>query len=116
MALSSVTVVLNALRINLYNIYNSKLDNHHKVVPLPNDFYKEKENFNKMEKVLNVEGMMCKMCVKHVKEALEKVDGVTNVDVSLEEKTAKVSMSKDIASEILTKAVVDAGYEVKSVK
>lgn len=115
MALSSVTVVLNALRINLYNIYNSKLDNHHKVVPLPNDFYKEKEN-NKMEKVLNVEGMMCKMCVKHVKEALEKVDGVTSVDVSLEEKTAKVSMSKDIASEFLTKAVVDAGYEVKSVK
>jgi copper chaperone CopZ len=56
------------------------------------------------------------MCVKHVKEALEKVDGVTSVDVSLEEKTAKVSMSKDIASEILTKAVVDAGYEVKSVK
>ncbi|MCR5346627.1 MAG: cation transporter [Fretibacterium sp.] len=68
-----------------------------------------------MKKVLHVEGMMCPNCAKHVREALEKVAGVASVDVQLAEKTAAVSLSADVADEVLTQAVVDEGYKVLSV-
>lgn len=55
--------------------------------------------------------MMCMHCVAHVKAALEKIDGVENVEVSLEEKTATVTLSKDVAYEVLINAVKEAGYE-----
>ena len=60
--------------------------------------------------------MMCMHCVKHVNDALEKVDGVKNVDVNLEEKNAVVTMDEEVSDEALTKVVVDAGYEVKGIK
>ena len=64
-----------------------------------------------MEKTLNVEGMMCQHCVAHVTKALEKVEGVASVDVSLEENRATVALSADVADKVLIDAVVDAGYE-----
>lgn len=64
-----------------------------------------------MEKTLNVEGMMCQHCVAHVTKALEKVEGVASVDVSLEENRATVALSADVADQVLIDAVVDAGYE-----
>ena len=69
-----------------------------------------------MKKVLHVEGMMCPNCAKHVKEALEKVSGVTAVDVQLAAKTAAVTLSADVADGVLTQAVVDEGYKVLSVE
>ena len=66
-----------------------------------------------MVKVLDVEGMMCGKCQAHVQKALEGVAGVTAVEVSLENKTARVMMENEIADETLTEAVVEAGYEVK---
>lgn len=66
-----------------------------------------------MVKVLDVEGMMCGKCQAHVQKALEDIAGVTAVEVSLENKTASVTMENEIADETLTGAVVEAGYEVK---
>ena len=37
-----------------------------------------------MKKKILIEGMRCEHCVGHVKEALEGLDGVTSVEVSLE--------------------------------
>ena len=59
-------------------------------------------------KTIHIEGMMCSHCVAHVKKALEALD--PKVEVSLADKCARVSDGLDDAS--LTKAVVDAGYEV----
>ena len=59
---------------------------------------------------------MCQNCVKHVRTALSQVPGVSGVEVSLEERTALVTLSGDVADAVLTKAVTDAGYEVKSVE
>jgi heavy metal translocating P-type ATPase len=73
----------------------------------------QKEN-NEMEKTLKIEGMMCPKCVAHVKNALEKVEGVTSVTVSLEKKNAVVSGSAD--AEALKNAVIEEGYEVLSVE
>ncbi|MBR1671913.1 MAG: cation transporter [Fretibacterium sp.] len=66
--------------------------------------------------MLHVKGMMCQNCVKHVKEALEKVEGVTAADVRLEPGTAAVTLSAGVADSVLSQAVVDEGYEVLSVE
>ena len=97
MSFSSVFVVSNALRLRFFKMPKSEK-------------IREKEVSN-MTKKLTVDGMMCMHCVAHVKEALEKIDGVENVEVSLEEKTATVTLSKDVAYEVLINAVKEAGYE-----
>lgn len=60
------------------------------------------------KKILKIEGMMCEGCVKSVKEALEKIPGITSVDVNLKKGTAVVQGDAD--DETLIKAVVDAGF------
>ena len=66
-----------------------------------------------MEKVLNVEGMMCKNCVAHVEKALKGIDGVADAKADLDAKTATVTLASDVADDVLVKAVVDEGYEAK---
>ena len=60
---------------------------------------------------LKIEGMMCQNCVKHVKKALEGVEGVSDVNVSLEENNAKLNADISKLAE-LKAAVEEAGYEV----
>ena len=60
--------------------------------------------------------MMCMHCVAHVKEALSKVDGVSNVEVSLDEKNAKVTCSDSTTDQMLMDAVNNAGYTAVDVK
>ena len=67
-----------------------------------------------MKKVLVVEGMMCGHCKMHVEKALDAVDGVSGAVVSLENKTAEVTLSKDVADDVLTAAITEAGYTVLS--
>lgn len=68
-----------------------------------------------MKKTILVDGMMCMHCVKHVTEALEKVDGVKKATVSLENKTAVVELKKEVADDVLLAAVADTGYEAKAI-
>ena len=117
MALSSLCVVLNALRINLYHLYKPS----HKRKRVDDDkglealFEESNKGENKtMNKELKIKGMMCQHCVAHVKSALEGVDGVASVSVSLEEGKAFVSLGKEVSDEVLIDAVKKAGYEAKS--
>ena len=66
-----------------------------------------------MQKKLNVEGMMCQNCVKHVTKALEGVAGVQKADVDLDAKSAVVDLTGDVDDQALIDAVVEAGYEAK---
>ena len=114
MALSSVFVVLNALRINLFNPY--KIINKKKKVIIPSELlnYNQcliKEDLN-MEKTIKVEGMMCMHCVKHVEEALKSIKGVESVDVSLDNGTATIKSQKEIKDKLIEKAIEKAGYKV----
>jgi len=79
------------------------------------DVKQEKERTNTMTKVISIEGMMCNHCTGTVQKALEAVEGVKVVTMSLEQKNATVELASDVADEVLTKAVVDAGYEVKGI-
>lgn len=61
---------------------------------------------------LHVEGMMCAHCQGRVDQALRAVEGVRDVDVDLEAKTATVEAAPEVTRERLADAVVAAGYEV----
>ena len=76
------------------------------------NYSKEEKRGSTMKTTLKIEGMMCQHCVAHVKKALEGMDGVTAVDVSLENKSADVEASKDITVDEFAKVIDDAGYEL----
>ena len=103
MSLSSFCVVMNALRLNLFNPHknsNRKVKN------------KIKEEQNDMQKTITIEGMMCGHCEAHVKKALEAVDGVSLAEVSHSSGTAKVTLTKPVSDDVLIKAVEEADYKV----
>lgn len=167
MSLSSVCVVLNALRLNLANLVNHAkrkkppvdidvaqiesvvasrknvelsadcstesaqsdvaIDacNEKNTCPIASDKSKSNAVNNKtenkkgasaMQKTISIEGMMCMHCVKHVNEALSKVDGVSLVEVSLENKNAIVTLTKDVSDSALKAAVEAEGYDVTNIE
>ena len=69
-----------------------------------------------MTKTLKIEGMMCGHCEMHTKKALEAVDGVASAEVSHKTGTAVVTLEKEVANEVLKKAVADQGYAVTSIQ
>lgn len=68
-----------------------------------------------MKKTLGIEGMTCGNCVRHVTRALEGLPGTSDVSVSLEDKSAQVTVPEDMTDDQITAAVADAGYEVVSI-
>jgi len=61
---------------------------------------------------LNVTGMTCQNCVKHVTHALQGVPGVEKVEVNLDTGTAKIEGTPDVQA--LISAVEEEGYEAKA--
>lgn len=68
-----------------------------------------------MKKIeIKVEGMHCEGCSKRLTKVLSNIDGVENVEVSLENKLAKIDYNENITKiEELEEAIIDAGFEVK---
>ena len=126
MSLSSFTVCMNALRLNLFNMHRTDRDHamKNKVTLNDEDFHTEKKDTdlgtdkedNKMEKVLHVDGMMCEHCEARVKKALESVDGVVSAKADRNAKTAVVELSKDVDNAALKKAVEDQDYQVTGIE
>lgn len=105
MSFSSVSVVTNALRLGLLDINReARSDRRHR-----------RMEGRVMKKVILVDGMMCQNCVNHVTKALNAVRGVESVEVSLEAKTATVTMTKEVSDTALMDAITDAGYIAVSV-
>ena len=104
MSLSSFCVVMNALRLNLFNPHNSKRDR-----KIKNKLKKEKKE---MQKTLKIEGMMCGHCEATVKKVLEAIDGVSLAEVSHEKGTAVVTLAKEVADDTLKQAVEARDYKV----
>lgn len=69
-----------------------------------------------MKKKILIEGMSCGHCVKHVKEALSELNGVTSVDVNLDGKYAILDAKNDVKDEEIKLAIDDAGYEVVKIE
>ena len=110
MSLSSVFVVMNALRLNLFNSLKNK--NNRKAIDFDINSITKKED-NNMKEVISVEGMMCKMCVKHVEEACLKIDGVLSAKADLDKKEVVVETNKDNLRNALVDSINNAGYQAK---
>ena len=120
MSLSSFCVVTNALRLNLFKLHNAGRDHKRKdaiaVDIISDNSNDKKEEDNKMTKTIHIEGMMCGHCEAHVKKALEAIDGVAEAQASHEKGTAVVTLTADVADDVLTKAVEEQDYKVISVE
>lgn len=109
MSMSSLCVVTNALRLRFFKSKYIKEENKETVSEeIPET---RKKGNDIMEKVIKVEGMMCPRCEAHVTKALMAIDGVESAVASHTENTATVTLSKDVADDVLIKAIVDEGYE-----
>lgn len=107
MSLSSFCVVTNALRLNLFKIYDAGRDK---------KIRKKKEKESKtMEKTMKIEGMMCGHCEARVKKVLEALPEVEQAVVSHQEGTAVVTLNAPVADELLKKTVEDQDYKVISI-
>lgn len=107
MSLSSFCVVTNALRLNLFKMYDAKRDIKIKA--------KRKEG-KKMEKTMKIEGMMCGHCEARVKKCLEELPEVTSAAVSHESGSAVVTLSAPVDDSVLKKTVEDQDYKVISIQ
>lgn len=116
MALSSVTVCLNALRLNTYKVHkeggenekdgeiSEKTEENKKVIL-------KKEEEKEMKETVKIRGMMCEHCENTVKKALEALPGVEKAEVSHETGTAVLSLAGEVDEETVRKAVEDKDYE-----
>lgn len=120
MSLSSFTVCMNALRLNLINL-DKKQNKIVKTVQLPEDLFENKINTNKgektnMEKTLKIEGMMCPHCEATVRKALESIDGVEKAEVSHEKGQAIVTLTKEVTNDVLKTSVEEKEYKVTDIQ
>ncbi len=110
MSLSSFCVVSNALRLNLFRLYDGRRDKkiHHHT-------HKRKE-VPAMTKTMKIEGMMCGHCEARVKKTLEALPEVEAAEVSHVEGTAVVTLKAPVADEVLKNAVEAQDYKVLEVR
>ena len=111
MSLSSLFVVTNALRLNLFKPFKLKTPQAACACPAVCETKPKEEN---MKITLDIEGMMCGHCTARVEKVLKSVEGVTSVEVSLENKNAVVSCNGDLG-EALAAAVEAQDYKVTKV-
>ena len=126
MSLSSVCVVLNALRLRFFAIVHEAAAAAEQtdiepeitaIAPAMDETAAEisavhRKEETAMQKTINVKGMTCPNCVKHVTKALSGMEGVSDVSVSLEAGTATFTASRDIPAADLAAVLDDAGYEL----
>lgn len=132
MSLSSFCVVMNALRLNLVNVYNSKHDRKikqkkvtnsseiactDKTCENKNNKFKIKSKENKiMKKTIKIEGMSCGHCSSTVKKALLKIDDVSDAEVSHETGLAVVTLNAPVLDVALKIAIEEQDFKVIEIK
>lgn len=128
MSLSSVCVVSNALRLKFFKPSKASASSAsvsaatsvtvtkpEAAAAVSHNHSSQTPNKEDVTMKISIEGMMCNHCTGAVSKALNAIDGV-KAQVSLEDKAAYVTLSKDVSKETLTQAIVDAGYEVISIE
>ena len=128
MSLSSFCVVTNALRLNLFKMYDASKDRKRKMKKvetaentvsdnvLADKNESENKEETKMTKTMKIEGMMCGHCEARVKKTLEAIEGVEGAEVSHENGTAIVTLNAEVADDVLKQAVEVQDYAVISVE
>lgn len=114
MSLSSFCVVTNALRLNLFDIYDSGSGKKEETEPETGKVKNNKEE-SKMEKTMKIEGMMCSHCEARVKKTLESLECVEKADVSHEKGRAVVELKEAVDDSVLKQAVEEQDYKVTNI-
>jgi len=110
MSLSSFCVVSNALRLNIFKMFDPSRDH-----IIRRKARKKKEEIP-MEKTMKIQGMMCKHCEARVKKTLEAIEGVESALVSHESGTAVVTLSAPVEDAVLKNAVEAQDYPVTEIR
>ncbi len=105
MSLSSVCVVLNALRLRRFKVKRLSGGSASDNIETP------KERKETMKYELMIKGMMCQHCQKHMTDALNAMEGVT-AEVNLDSGIATVTSEKEISMDAFEAVVKEAGYEL----
>ncbi len=120
MSLSSVCVVLNALRLRFFkpkyeSVKEEKEQTKAEIRIRTEIIDQHRKEIKNMKKVMIVDGMSCNHCKMHVEQALEKVAGVEKAEVNLDKKEAVITLDAPVLDDTLMQAVKDAGYEPKEI-
>ncbi len=114
-------MVTNALRLNLFQMYDSGKDRKIKThvssehIAAEGMTVENKEDKN-MTKTMKIEGMMCGHCEARVKKCLEALPQVAEAAVSHEAGTAVVTLNGELSDDVLKKTVEDQDYKVISIE
>ena len=114
MSLSSFCVVTNALRLNLFSVHG-KANKDAAPAAEPVEIKTSESEEKVMTKTMHIEGMMCGHCEATVKKALEALPEVTSAEVSHEAGTAVVTLSSEVADDVLKKTVEEKDYKVTAI-
>lgn len=109
MSFSSVFVCLNSLRLRKFESSANKYQN-------TKENIKENEMNEVKKMIVNVDGMSCNNCAKHVKNALEEINNVNSVIVNLDKKNAELTYEGNIDEKTIENAITEAGYEFKGIQ
>ena len=110
MSLSSFCVVSNALRLNWSDPSKRKRKKYKKEVEV-----RIQQEGDRMNKTIEVKGMMCGHCEATVKKALEELPQVEEAKVSHADGKAIVTLSEETGDDILKKVIEDHGYQVTKI-
>lgn len=126
MSLSSFTVCMNALRLNLFRIRDASHDRpgRRKIKPeategmpaMQEEKIIERGNMEAMKQTVRIDGMMCPHCEARVKKTLEQLAFVESAEVSHETGTAVLTLSAEPDAEAVRKAVESDGYTFIGIK
>jgi len=108
MAMSSVSVVTNALRLRRFKPIDVEFDIDNQTQPVIME--------QKMKTEIGIEGMSCEHCVKNVTDKLNQLAGISSVAVDLAKKNAVVETADKLDDAAVKQTITDAGYTVTEIK
>ena len=106
MSMSSVCVVMNALRLSFFKYKKSPCDKGCEI---------KTERRKEMKKTVFIDGMMCHHCTGRVDKVLNALEGVS-AEVSLDNKCAYLVLEKDYSDDALRAVIENEGYTVRGIE